>query len=280
MRRLAVLLCAISVLAVVGAALPPYPPPDIVGRVTAVIDGDTIDVLLQNVPEALAEELTEGEVVRVRYIGVNARELGEEQGMVATELNRILVEGRTVYIELDKTHWDMHGRLLAYVYLDSRGFLMVNAILSEVMIVEPMAFKSTPRYNSLFSCLHGCWAHGPCYSWDEAAEHYNEQAWVYGPVVDTARLFPPKNHVFLNIGYDYPNPKRFTVVIFGEYTRLFDAFFDTYFEKQLEGKIIYVFGWIKEYKQEDPEAVVPEIVLTTPRHLLTECPTDCGCSEE
>jgi len=243
-----------------------------------VIDGDTIDVLLQNVPEALAEELTEGEVVRVRYIGVNARELGEEQGMVATELNRVLVEGRTVYIELDDKLWDAYGRLLAYVYLDERGLLMVNAILSEVMIVEPLFFTTTPRYNSLFSCLHGCWAHGPCYSWDEAAEHCNEQAWVYGPVVDTARL--SYNRVFINVGYKYPNPKRFTVMIREEYTSLFDAFFGTYFEKQLEGRIIYVFGWIKEYEQKDPKAVVPEIVLTTPRHLLTECPTDCGCSEE
>jgi len=265
-------------LAGVGEALPPYPPPDIAGRVTVVIDGDTIDVLLQSVPEALAEELREGEVVRVRYIGVNARELDEEQGVVATELNRILVGGKTVYIELDNTHWDTYGRLLAYVYLDSHGLLMVNAILSEVMIVEPMAFTSTPRYNSLFSCLHGCWAYGPCYSWDEAAEHYNEQAWVYGPVVDTARL--PYNRVFLNIGYGYPNPSRFTVVIFEEYTHLFDALFGSYFEKELEGKVIYVFGWIKEYEQKDPKAVVPEIVLTTPRHLLTECPTDCECSGE
>jgi len=265
-------------LAVVGVALPPYPPPSIVGRVTAVIDGDTIDVLLQKVPQVLAEELREGEVVRVRYIGVNAPELDEGQGMVATELNRILVEGRTVYIELDDTHWDTYGRLLGYVYLDSHGFLMVNAILSEVMIVEPMAFTSTPRYNSLFSCLHGCWAHGPCYSWDEAAEHYKEQAWVYGPVISTARL--TNNRVFLNIGYAYPNPNRFTVVIFEQYTHLFDALFGGYFEKELEGKVIYVFGWIQEYEQKDPKAVVPEIVLATPRHLLTECPTDCGCSEE
>jgi len=240
MRRLAVLLCAISVLAVVGVALPPYPPPSIVGRVTAVIDGDTIDVLLQKVPQVLAEG--------------------------------------TVYIELDDTHWDTYGRLLGYVYLDSHGFLMVNAILSEVMIVEPMAFTSTPRYNSLFSCLHGCWAHGPCYSWDEAAEHYKEQAWVYGPVISTARL--TNNRVFLNIGYAYPNPNRFTVVIFEQYTHLFDALFGGYFEKELEGKVIYVFGWIQEYEQKDPKAVVPEIVLATPRHLLTECPTDCGCSEE
>jgi micrococcal nuclease len=103
------------------------------GIVVRVVDGDTIHVRL-------------GErVEKVRYIGVNTPEIrhptrGEESGgRQAAEVNRRLVGGRHVRLELDVQARDRHGRLLAYVWV---GDLMVNAELvrlgyAQVITVPP-----------------------------------------------------------------------------------------------------------------------------------------------
>jgi micrococcal nuclease len=73
------------------------------GQVVKVVDGDTIHVRVGDRME------------RVRYIGVNAPELGQPGGREATEANRKLVEGQPVNLELDIQDRDRYGRLLAYV---------------------------------------------------------------------------------------------------------------------------------------------------------------------
>jgi len=78
--------------------------------VTSVIDGDTI-------------ELASGE--RVRYLGIDTPETHHPDkpvecfGERATERNRELVEGRTVYLVPDGEDRDQYGRLLRYVYADN-----------------------------------------------------------------------------------------------------------------------------------------------------------------
>ncbi|MBI3611260.1 MAG: thermonuclease family protein [Nitrospirae bacterium] len=90
--------------------------------VKRVIDGDTI-------------ELADGE--RVRYLGIDAPELrrkirgrwverAEPFATEAFELNRRLVEGRAVRLELDRESRDRYHRLLAYVFVGDR---LVNAEL-------------------------------------------------------------------------------------------------------------------------------------------------------
>lgn len=77
-------------------------------RVVAVRDGDTI-------------ELDDGRIVR--YIGINTPERGRPGADSATDLNRRLVEGRTVRLAYGYDLLDRYGRTLAIVYADGR---MVN----------------------------------------------------------------------------------------------------------------------------------------------------------
>ena len=81
------------------------------GLVVAVIDGDTIDVQIQNT------------IKRVRYIGIDAPEQYLDSGEVecfaveATKKNEALVLGETVRLEKDVSEVDRYDRLLRYVYV-------------------------------------------------------------------------------------------------------------------------------------------------------------------
>jgi len=147
-RRLAFALIAV-VSSVAGFALPPCPPPNIMAEVIRVIDGDTIVVRILKVPDG--HFLAVGAEESVRYIGVDAPEPQEPLGPLATELNRLLVEGRVVYLELDEDTHDDYGRLLAYVYLDPQGNLMVNLVLIALPFVGTRAYLGTMRYAEVFS---------------------------------------------------------------------------------------------------------------------------------
>jgi micrococcal nuclease len=105
----------------------------VAGEVVKVVDGDTIHVRVA------------GRVEKVRYIGVNTPEVhhpskGEQPGgREAAALNRALVAGRQVRLELDVQERDRYGRLLAYVWI---GETMVNAELvrrgyAHVMTIPP-----------------------------------------------------------------------------------------------------------------------------------------------
>jgi micrococcal nuclease len=89
------------------------PPPDGAEEVTVidVIDGDTV-------------QLAPGDVYpqedRVRYLGINTPERGQPYYEEATEANRRLVEGKTVWIALDAQPIDQYGRILAYVWAGDR----------------------------------------------------------------------------------------------------------------------------------------------------------------
>jgi micrococcal nuclease len=77
-------------------------------HVTAVIDGDTIQVEIEGAPAT------------VRYIGVDAPALNECYGAVARNFNASLVEGQTVRLETDAQDLTVEGTsvvLLRYVYL-------------------------------------------------------------------------------------------------------------------------------------------------------------------
>jgi micrococcal nuclease len=110
-------------------------------EVLRVVDGDTIEVLL------------EGEEEDVRYIGVDTPEsvapgepvecFGEE----ASDFNAGLVEGEEVVLVFDAELRDQYGRLLAYVYV---GEMLVNAELlaqgfARTLEIEPNTSKA-PRF--------------------------------------------------------------------------------------------------------------------------------------
>ena len=95
-----------------ATAAPTLPPPTATRSgvetaiVTNIVDGDTIDVNLN------------GQIVRVRYIGMNTPESNEVCGSEATAANAALVAGRTVTMVRDVSETDRYGRLLRYVYVD------------------------------------------------------------------------------------------------------------------------------------------------------------------
>ena len=119
-------------------------PPALEGVVVKVVDGDTIHVRLPD------------RVEKVRYIGVNTPEVhhptrGEEPGgRQAAEVNRTLVEGRRVRLELDVRTRDRYGRLLAYVWL---GDVMVNAELVRLGYAQVMTVPPNVRHQALFVTL-------------------------------------------------------------------------------------------------------------------------------
>jgi endonuclease YncB( thermonuclease family) len=87
--------------------------------VVKIVSGDTIHVFVN------------GDVERVRYIGVTAADpgdggpdSGDPQGREALQFNRGLTNAKNVRLELDVQERDPEGRLLAYVWL---GDVMVNA---------------------------------------------------------------------------------------------------------------------------------------------------------
>ena len=49
-------------------AIPPYPAPAIEATVTYVVDGDTIEVLIKELPSPAPAGLAVGRTMRVRYI--------------------------------------------------------------------------------------------------------------------------------------------------------------------------------------------------------------------
>ncbi len=109
--------------------------------VVRVVDGDTIQVQMG------------ARLEKVRYIGVNTPEVhhprkGEEPGgREAAEVNRGLVGGRHVRLELDVQERDRYGRLLAYVWV---GDTMVNAELVRLGYAQVMTIPPNVRYQQMF----------------------------------------------------------------------------------------------------------------------------------
>ena len=123
-------------------ALPAWSTPaPVEGTVVRVVDGDTIHVRIG------------ARVEKVRYIGVNTPEVhhptkGEEPGgREAAEVNRRLVEGQAVRLELDMQERDRYGRLLAYVWI---GDLMINAELVRLGYAQVMTIPPNVRYQEVF----------------------------------------------------------------------------------------------------------------------------------
>lgn len=106
--------------------------------VVRVIDGDTIDVSIS------------GKVYRVRYIGMNAPEIGKPYYQEATDKNKELVEGKTVRLEKDISETDKYGRLLRYVYV---GDLFVNAELVRLGYTPATPYPPDVKYEAYLKSL-------------------------------------------------------------------------------------------------------------------------------
>ena len=150
-KALALSLLVVSALSLTAAALPGYEYPSIWGTVINVIDGNTI--VVQIVGAATPGWIT-GSVETVRYLGSYADPADATVcGSVARQLNYQMTYGRLVYLELDQTVRDADGAVLAYVYLDSGSYFMVNAALVAMGVAKATAVEPDTRYASIFLSL-------------------------------------------------------------------------------------------------------------------------------
>ena len=106
-----------------------------IAQVTRVIDGDTIDVLLN------------GEKVRIRYLQINTPERDEPCFRESTQANADLVSGKTVRLVPDKELVDPFDRLLRYVYV---GDIMVERVLVEQGFAEVVLYPPNDRHYDEF----------------------------------------------------------------------------------------------------------------------------------
>jgi micrococcal nuclease len=123
------------------------PPPDGTNAtVVDVIDGDTIWV-----------ELDDGSVERVRYIGMDAPELTDEDlegaepySRQAALANAAYVAGQDVVLESDVSDRDGLDRLVRYVWVDTEeGWVMVNEQLVALGLAEVTPYEPDTRHGDL-----------------------------------------------------------------------------------------------------------------------------------
>ena len=104
---------------------------DAVARVTRVVDGDTLRVVIvEDLPGP--PSLEEGVEYRVRLADINAPEIYTMEGVEAKQaLQKITPPGTVVYLDVDdSTPYDKYGRLEAVALAEAgEGFINVNAWL-------------------------------------------------------------------------------------------------------------------------------------------------------
>ena len=90
---------------------------------------------------------------RVRYLGIDTPEIGDDPetfGPKATEVNRRLVEGRTVRLGKDESDVDRFGRLLRFVYADG---ILVNAELIREGYARARVYLPDTKHSACFAAL-------------------------------------------------------------------------------------------------------------------------------
>ena len=108
---------------------------------------------------------------------------------------------------------------------------------------SPPDSNPTISYNSLNSSSET--SEIPKIQWNEAQDYIGVEVIVCGPVVDSKWASGSNGRpTFLNIGKPYPDPDRFTVVIWGEYRDSFPELPEEFYH----GKTVCVTGIIEEYK--------------------------------
>lgn len=115
-------------------------------KVVRVVDGDTIEVLINN------------QLYKIRYIGIDTPETVDPRrpvacfGKEAAEANKKLVEGKKVLLEKDISDTDKFGRLLRYVYTadDRDKPLFVNDYLVREGFAKISTFPPDVKFAEQF----------------------------------------------------------------------------------------------------------------------------------
>lgn len=133
-------------------------------KVVRVVDGDTIKVNFNGKEES------------VRLIGIDTPESvhpdgtkNAEEGKVASNYTKSMLEGKDVVLEFDVQERDMYGRLLAYVWL---GNTMFNKTLLQEGYAQVSTFPPNVKYVNDFLVL------------EEVARENNKGLWQYEEPID------------------------------------------------------------------------------------------------
>ena len=106
------------------------------GKVVEVIDGDTIDVEIN------------GEVFRLRYIGMDTPEMSDQFGEIAKEKNIELVYQKEITLIKDVSETDPYDRLLRYVFVGDQ-FINYQLVLDGYATAK--AYPPDTACNEFFS---------------------------------------------------------------------------------------------------------------------------------
>lgn len=132
--------------------------------VSRIIDGDTIDVLL------------DGNTTRVRLLGINAPESVDPRrpvqcfGKEASAYMYTLLRGHAVRLDFDPSQdrYDKYGRLLAYVHRDDGLFvndvMINNGYAYEYTYISPYQFQKEFKQTeqAARAASRGLWAAATC----------------------------------------------------------------------------------------------------------------------
>ncbi len=123
------------------------------GKVTKVVDGDTIEVLL-----------ADGEREVVRYIGIDTPEYGESFYNEARRKNIDLVGGKTVRLLVCAAEpRDKYGRILAWVFIDTVEVeaVLLREGLARTLMIPPCGLNKEKEYlqyyNEALAAGAGMW---------------------------------------------------------------------------------------------------------------------------
>jgi micrococcal nuclease len=218
--------------------------------VTNVVDGDTVDVSTGS-----------GTSTRIRLIGLDAPESVHPDaskntvlGELASEYTHSQLLGRQVGLELDVQESDEYGRTLAYVWLDNELF---NARIIRDGYAQVSTYPPNVKYTDLLLASQeqareanvGMWgvaagAPDAALSWSEAINHIGETATFTGKVVGTRYASNSNGKpTFLNVGADFPDSSRLTILIWGADR----GNFPSTPESMYAGKTIVVTGLVELY---------------------------------
>lgn len=107
-------------------------------QVVSIVDGDTIVVSI------------DGQNVKIRLIGVDTPESGTEEGSIATQYTKSVLENQSVQLEYDVDLQDDYGRTLAYVYVNGQ---MINEMLLEEGYASIFTVQPNVKYVDEFLSL-------------------------------------------------------------------------------------------------------------------------------
>src|SRR5660398_87818 len=219
-------------------------------------------------------------------------EPAEPFALEAAAFNRGLVTGRDLRLKRGVEKRDDYGRLLGYIYA---GDIFVNREMVRTGYARAHAYPPNLKYQKEIDAAEtearrervGIWGLAPdggpdnggnaggagssggtesgaagtgagVVPWSEAAGHVGESVTVEGPVVGTHWARGNSGApTFLNVGRKYPEPRRFTVLIWGQDRSQFPAPPD----QRYYGRTIRITGIVEMYEG------APEMVISSPGQI-------------